>query len=117
MGAGDLAYVRLQAEEALPDICDIEQRTLTTDTVGGFTETWAIAWQDIPCRFADRTGRERALASREVVEGEWVLTLPHDQEIEPSMRVRRGGDIYEVTWVNEGRSYMTAKRALLKRVV
>ena len=111
----DLVYVRAEAEKSLMDICEVHTVSSIDDTIGGYTEYWAMAYKNVRCRLADRTGKEVGLANREVVAGDWVLTLPYDQNITAGMRVVHEGDTYAVVFVNGARSYDTTRRCTLRR--
>ncbi len=114
LSAADLVYLRTEAEKLLPDTCDIVERQLASDGQGGFTEAWAPSYQDVPCRLAESSGREKAVGNREAGDSSWVLTLAHDQAIGRDDRVYIGGRTYEVVFVNEGRSHDTVRRVQLR---
>lgn len=116
MDSGDLTYLRAEAEQALPTTVSIERAERTEDGQGGYTEAWRAVYQDVPARLAERTGREGVFGSKIAVDAEWVLTLPYDQGITAEDRVVHDGASYEVAFVNEGRSYDTVRRVLLRRV-
>lgn len=115
MGTTDLAYVRSQAEDALPDTVDLQTYTRISDGQGGFTESWASAYQSVPARLAPTTGRERLRAGARSEEAESILTVAWDQTLDATMRVLHQDSTYEIILVL-GHSYLTAKRALLKRL-
>ncbi|MDP2950168.1 MAG: phage head closure protein [Chloroflexota bacterium] len=116
LSSADLAYVRSQAAVALPDTITIERLTRADDGAGGQTETWTIAYADVPARLSERTGREGIMAARESVEADWVLTLPYDQDITEADRIIHASLTYEVVFVNTGRSYDTVRRCFLARI-
>jgi SPP1 family predicted phage head-tail adaptor len=118
LSGGDLAYVRSQAGKALPDTCHIEERQLTQDGRGGMAEAWAIAYTDVRCRFSTMPehAREGLLANRNTAGSMWLLTLPYDQSIDETMRVIHGGNIYQVSFVNDAESYDTTRRCQLQLV-
>ena len=116
LSASDMAYVRAQAETALPDIITIERLSQVDDGAGGQTERWDPVYIDVAARLAERTGREGIIAAREAVAAEWVLTLPYDQDITEKDRVIHVGLTYEVVFVNTGRSFDTVRRCFLARI-
>ena len=116
MSTGDLLYLRTQAEEAMPITVTIQTLSRETDGQGGYTEVWNDSYQGIPARLAEMSGREATLRNREGAVGDWVLTVAHDQAISAEDRVVYEGLEYEVTFVNDGRSWDTAKRCFLKRI-
>jgi head-tail adaptor len=117
LSGNDLEYVKRTSLEALPDIVTIQRSDLEADTSGGATEEWASIYADIPARLAERSGsQESSVAGRESVVSGWTLTVGFDQDILEKDRVLFGTAIYEVVFVNEGRSYSTAKRCRLSRI-
>ncbi len=112
----DLKYVRAEALRTLIDVCDIYQRTDTPDTTGGFTQEWDLTHADVKCRLTPaRPGMERTADGRSVAESQWIVTLPYDQALDEKMRVTHQGVTYEVVFVNDAKSFDTARRATLKR--
>lgn len=116
--ASDLAFMRATQDEALPDTCTIQQKTLTSDGMGGYTEGWTDRATDVACRLAPATYRpgEQVIAEQQVGSSLWQLTLPAGQVIEASDRVVVAGVTYEVVGVHSGGAWETAKRALLIRL-
>jgi len=112
----ELTYARAEAIKALPDICLIQTAQQLSDGSGGFSEEWIISYVDIRCRIAPRGGQERPIAARATIEGDWMLTLPFDQNIDETMRVTHQGQTYEVVFVNHDRTFDTVRRCLLKRL-
>jgi len=112
----DLDYVRLEVTETFAGRCDIEAVEEIEDAQGGFSREVAITYQDVPCRFAERTGRERMVAGRETVEGDWILTVDHNQAVSASDRVVHRGNRYEVVFVDGNKSYNIHRRCLLKKL-
>jgi len=111
-----MAYVRAEAEKALPDTCDIWARQISSDGQGGYSEAWALTYKGIACRLAERSGKETFLAGRETVEGNWVLTVAYDQSVDEQMRIEYQAHTYEVKFVNDDRSHDTVRRCLLLRL-
>jgi len=118
LSPADLVYVRAEAEGLLPDTCAIQQRQLTADTLGGFTEAWVAAYQDVPCRLAESQARqgEGMWGARESADNLWTLTLAYDQAIAGDDRIYHAGLTYEVVFVNTERSYDTVRRVQLRRL-
>ena len=116
MQTADLAYVRAQAEQALPTTVHLLELRRTEDQQGGYTESYVLAYRDVPARLAETNGREQAVAGRLNIEAEYMLTVPYDQAIDSAMRVQHGETVYAVMFVNAGRSYDTTRRAMLKRL-
>ena len=116
MSPAELDYVRFEVTETFADRCDIQARQQIADDQGGFSQELAASYVDVPCRFAERTGRERTIAGRETVEGDWILTIAFNQALRASDRVVHRGSRYEVVWVDGSKSYNVHIRAILKRL-
>ena len=120
LSLSDLDYARTTARLGLPDLVAIQRVNLVDDTAGGHTETWQTIYADVPARIAERSGiipgQEVAVAGREAVVSGWVLTLLYDQDIQEKDRVVFDNDVYEVVFVNAGRSFDTARRCRLSRI-
>ena len=112
----DLQYVQAEHQKAMPERVIIQTQRRQEDGQGGFTETWSNAYEGVPARLAEVSGREGAFAARFGVDASYVLTVSATQEIDESMRVLFEGITYEVVFVNAGRSHATARRAGLKRL-
>ena len=120
LSTSELASLRTAAESWLTETCAIQEKTLTSDNMGGYTETWATVTGcgSVACRLAPMQSRDG-----ETVDGaqlrsisDWVLTLHWDQALTAANRVVHGGLTYEVTRVEDAHTNRTAKRAYLKRV-
>jgi len=116
--ASELSSMREAVEDLLPDTCVIQSRSWQSDGMGGGSYIWTDAYTDVPCRLAPRRFREReaVVGDKLSVHSFWVLTLPHDQEIDETMRVVVGGETYEVVSVNRAQSERVAVRADLVKV-
>jgi hypothetical protein len=118
----EIAQARRAQEELLPDLITIHRVTQEDDQQGGYIDTLTAAYVNIPCRIAtsERFTVGRGSGERRVdritEESDRILTLAHDQEISAKDIVQHHGTQYEVTGVNDGHSYRTARRVALKRI-
>jgi SPP1 family predicted phage head-tail adaptor len=112
----DMTYVRAEAKKSLPDTVHVQRRVLESDKQGGYSESWAIVYSNVPARLSFASGNESFAVGREDVEVQVMLTVAHDQSIESSDRIQFGNDTLEVVSVNEPTSWNTAKRCQLRRV-
>lgn len=101
-------------QEILSDRCSIERNEQQRDTQGGVRDAWRIVNQDVACRISARSGSERVKGGRRYSDSMWQLTLLTEQDISARDRVRHDSKTYEVTLVNEGRSFETVKRVMLR---
>ena len=112
----DLQYVQAEARQALPDVVDIQRRTLASDQQGGYTETWANAYQGVPARLAAKGIREAASTGRQDVQADYTLTLAHDQSIEQTDRVVHSTGTFEVQSIDAGKAWAVTQRCQMRRL-
>ena len=85
--ADDLRYMREEARKAMPDTVSIQRKDLISDQLGGFAESWADAYQDVPARLSAGSIKESASTGRQDLQADFMLTLAYDQSIEQTDRV------------------------------
>jgi SPP1 family predicted phage head-tail adaptor len=112
----DLAYTRLESKQAMPDKVHVQRRTLEADKQGGYTESWSIAYDNVPARLSFNSGAESFAAGREDTNVQFMLTVPYDQSVEQSDRILFGEDTFEVVSVSGSRSWDTVKRCQVRKV-
>ncbi len=106
--ASDLAFMKATQNKALPNTCTIQRRTLTSDGMGGYIESWSDLATGVPCRIASIVyyrPNEWVIAEQQVGTTFWQLTMPAGQEIAAKDRVLvAGGDTVSAgeTLVNGG---------------
>lgn len=122
LSAFELSNMRTDSLGAMPDTCDIVMATETSDGMGGMSRTWSDRAALVACRMSP-TGltseTERDAGARLTGQQRWTLTLPHDQAIELSDRVRypaTTGDLYEVEDFNNERTWELTRRVQLVRL-
>ena len=113
---GDMTYMRSEASKALPDAVSILRRTLESDKQGGFSESWDIAYENIPARIAFMSSSEKFAVAREDVDVRFTVTVAYDQSLEQTDRISHGEDTYEVVSVTSSRSWDTSKRCQARQV-
>lgn len=113
----ELAQLRADHEDYMPDTCVIQTKTVTIGAAGGWVETWADE-ATVDCRLAPQMhGLGEIINAAQLVSlASWVLTVHHDQAIAATQRVVVGGDTYEVERVEDEHSNRTARRAYLRRL-
>lgn len=115
--ASELSAMRDHVEAHLPDTCEIDYVTRTSDGAGSWTEAWTARGTAIPCRLAHtRIERFEGVRLSQLREGyTWVLTVAHDQTVALTDRVIAGGNTYQVVQVNIGDSEIVGTRVELQR--
>ena len=111
-----MAYVRGEAKKALPDIILIQRRNLESDKQGGYTESWAIVYDNVPARLSFKSGAEGFDAGREDNNIQIMLTVSYDQSLNQSDRILFNEDTFEVMSISGIRSWDTVKRCQLRKV-
>jgi len=112
----DLTYMRNEAQRAMPDLVDIQRKSLTSDKQGGFTEAWSNAYQQVAARIAGKSGGESNEAGRQDIQQDFMLTLAYDQSITPADRVIHTSGTYEVQSVDSGKSWSATIRCQMRRL-
>ena len=117
LSTAELAQLRADAEDHLPDTCTIQSRSSGRTTDGGVTFAYTNRGAAIECRLAGLTTQQG-----EALEGgkltsltRWVLTLHHDQTIVETDRVIHDGGTFEVTHLEDTHSNRTARRVYLRK--
>lgn len=108
--------IRNEIEALLPDTCEIDYLTNTSDGMGGWTEAWTARGTAIACRLSPaHIGAYAGMTGEQVKEGQvWVLSLHHDQTVTVKDRVIKGGETYRVLQVNTGESEIGGTRVYVE---
>ena len=114
--ATDLQYMRAETRKAMPDTISIQRKSLDSDQQGGFTESWADAYQDVPARLAAGSSREVASTGRQDLQADFTLTVAYDQSIEQTDRVVHASGTFEVQSIDAGKSWIATKRCQMRRL-
>jgi len=114
----EIAQLRADQGDYFPDTCTIQTVTRTSDSQGGWTESWANTHTSVSCRLAPvQFGQGEQMEGEQIASvTEWVLSIAHNQTIDETMRVVHDSETYEVTRLEDTHSNRTAKRAYLRRL-
>lgn len=112
-----IAKMRQQVEDRLPDTCVIHSHTGAKDSAGRPTQTWAaVVGGTVACR-VDRMGQAQILnqvdALREQTEVRYQLTVPYDAPIAANYRVVHNSKTYEVLQLDVDHSWNVSKKAIV----
>jgi len=116
VSTAELAQLRLDTEDLLPDTCTIQTLARTKDGMGGWTNVWSNTYTAVPCRIWQQTGRESVVGAQPTEVTRWVLNVHWDQALNNTMRVVHGGFTYEVNDLNNDGSQLLQRRAWLTRL-
>jgi len=111
-----LTLMRSQAEDMMPDTCDILSVTNTSDSQGGIVQTWGTASASVKCRLDAQGGGDALSAGRITDFRGYILTVPYATTVTEANRVLHGGVTYAVTSVDLDKSWPVTRRAKLERV-
>lgn len=112
----DLVYLRDETRKAMPDLVDIQRKTLESDQQGGFTESWANAYQQVAARIAAKGGVESTTAGRQDIKSDFTLAVGYDQSILQTDRIIHSSGTYEVQSVDDGKSWATSTICQMRRL-
>lgn len=117
LSASDLAAMQATQALALPSTCTISRRSLASDGMGGYTETWATLTASVACRLSAHSApTEAIMAERYGGRQTWMLTLPAGTDVTHEDRVVIGSVTYEVVGLSSGGAWETARRVIVGRV-
>jgi hypothetical protein len=113
----ELAQIRADCNELLPDTGYILTVTRASDSAGGWTESSGTAGT-ISCRldFQKPYGKETLANASLTPFKNGVLSMPYDTVITTDNQVSTNGVIYNVTGVNDSQSWIGIKRCSVERV-
>ena len=114
--AKELAQMRADIEDLMPDTCDILSVAYTADGEGGMTEAWGTALADVACRIDYRSGSEKVTGGAIQSYSKAVISLPYTTAITTKHRIKLDDYVWSVLSVNEGQSWDVVRRAELERV-
>ncbi len=111
----ELNEMRATARSVLPSQAVILSPTRASDGQGGYTLTFLPVGTAI-ARLASDTNRgsnngETTVGDRLAEVTSWILTLPHDQQVDAKDRVTYEGRTFEVAEVLSWRPWEISKRA------
>ena len=109
--ATHLAWMRGLQERAMPGTIVIQRHTLTRDSMGGFTETWAAVGTAIGRIYPQNNQRsEFVTGERVAAETRWYATFPVGTNVTAEDRLSYESRTWQVIGVNNDESWQTAVR-------
>ena len=112
----DLVYLRDEVRKSMPDTVDIQRKTIASDQQGGFTESWANAYQQVAARIASKGGSESSTAGSQDLQLDFTLAVGYDQSVVQTDRIIHPSGTYEVQSVDDGKSWATSKICQMRRL-
>lgn len=120
LSASQLARMRAEVAQLLPNTCTIQQPTNTKDGKGGVVQTWstAVGGANVPCRLdpMDKPVQADEQGQREAIVNQRRLTVPYDAPLAVDYRVIVGSETYEIRDLADDGSWRPTKRAIVTKV-
>lgn len=113
ISAAELSAMRAIENSAMTTTAVIHRNTPVADGMGGFSDAWG-AVGTVLCDLwpinqrGDREGV--AVGGQPISKANWFITVPHDTTITAKDRVVADGRTFEVVFVPNSESLMSAKR-------
>lgn len=115
-----LASMRADMLQLMPDTCTIQQPTNTKDGKGGFVQSFAAATggSNVPCRLdpMSHPTQPDTLGGREVSVNQRMLTIPYEVPLEVDSQIVIGTETYQVRDIQGDHSWRVVKRAIVTKV-
>lgn len=112
--ADELAQLRTDLEQTLPDSGTILALTRTSDNQGGWSESWG-GTTSVACRLDFIGGREGLTGEALLPYTRAIVTLPQATTITAQNRFSHSSGTYSVQTVNLG-SWLGVKRATVEKL-
>ena len=114
LSAAELAAMRETAAEAMPSTAVVSRASLASDSMGGFTETWATV-DTVICRISP-PGNVRLDQWSEKIQDRtpYILDAEEGSDIEPGDEVAIGSDTYLVVGLMVGSWEITRQMIVVK---
>lgn len=112
----EITSIRETQKKYLPDTIYIQRLTRTSDSAGGWSEAWQTV-STVVGRIApsQRMAGETVQGGAITAYGEYIITLPHDADLQQDDRLQINGVQYEVKAILD-RSAKTALRVLASKL-
>lgn len=103
--------MRSVQQQTMTETVVISRRTLTTDSIGGYTDSWATASTTVG-RIAPVGANEATLAGQQRILANWKITLPASTDVRNEDRLTIGSRVFEVVGIMGAETRETARVTL-----
>jgi hypothetical protein len=117
LSPSELAQLRSDLTDLLPDTCRIERATITKS--GAYdVETWGTAVASVACRVDPDNLRqnEDIVGEREAGITRYIVTVPYNTDVQDGDRLVHGGNTYEITMLHDNHSARMARRLRVSQI-
>jgi SPP1 family predicted phage head-tail adaptor len=112
--AAELADLKAEQVDALPDTCVLKTKTATNTSTGRiYTEGGDTT---VACRVGPISREEQILAGRTGIVADAVIAFADSQAVTNGQRITTGGVTYEVIGPDVDRTWRTANTVRVKKV-
>ena len=108
--AAELTAMQATQTLTMTETCVVSARTLTSDSAGGYTESWATT--TTVGRLAPVSGAEAVVAGQQRAVATWKITLTAGVAVTPQGRIAIGSRSFEVLEVRGAETRETARVCL-----
>lgn len=114
----ELSQLRSDQGDYFPDTCSFQAVTRTSDSQGGWTESWDDTYTGVACRIAPQIfAYGESMPGHQVQsQSAWVLHVAHNQSVDTEWRVVHDGVTYEIVQLESQHSNRTARQVYLRRL-
>jgi head-tail adaptor len=114
----ELADLRSDILDTLPDTCTIQRSTNTADSYGFADDSWANSSTGVRCRLDPdhRRNSENTAGEKESTRVFRILTVQYDADLRAGDRVVVGSNTYEVVELDDDHSLRAVRRARVARL-
>lgn len=113
----ELAQLRSDAVDLLPDTCRVERATVTNSN-GYMVETWGTAVASVLCRFDPDTSRkeEFELAARESLVTRYQVTVQWNTDIRDGDRLIYAGGTFQIIELHDNHALRMVRRCRVAQI-
>ena len=120
LSTAELAQIRADIANTLPDTCSILAIIHTSDGAGGWSDSAGTiaGGTSVPCRidFAFNSGKEHMSNATLTPFKSGVVSMAYDKTITTANQIQIGSTIYNITGVNDQQSWIGVKRCTVERI-
>ena len=111
LSASELASIRVERNDFLPDTAIIYRYALVSDGGGGYTESWpAVGTVSCYVWTREATDNEMAIGGQPTSRTRWYIEVPHDTSVDARDWIEVNNRTFQVVVVPNGASILSGLR-------
>jgi SPP1 family predicted phage head-tail adaptor len=107
----ELTSMQAVQQQTMTETVVVSRRTLTSDSLGGRTDSWTTAATTVG-RIAPVSAGEAILAGQQRIVANWKITLPANTDVRNEDRLTIGSRVFEVVGIQGAETRETARVCL-----